>query len=95
MAVPRFLVCLVSLFALLCPVLAYPSFSKRAEGLSSKGFSVVVSQKQDHQRDFVRDWAAAHLKWGNGVPEQVSSTFQLLDSSKFFVGRSKREEGLV
>jgi hypothetical protein len=83
MAAPRFFsVCLFGLLVLFCPVLAYPSLSKRAESLSSKGFSVAVSQKQDHQRDFVRDWAAAHLKWGNGVPEQVSSTFQLLDSSK-------------
>lgn len=83
MAVPRFFsVCLVSLLVLFYPVLAYPTSSKRAEGLSSKGFSVAVSQKQDHQRDFVRDWAAAHLKWGNGVPEQVSSTFQLLDNSR-------------
>ena len=55
------------------------SYSTRSD--LSKGFSLAVSRKADSERDFVRDWAAAHQKWGRGVPEQVSSTFfSLLDS---------------
>lgn len=85
-------VCLAGLLSLLCPVLADPSSSKSLNGLSSEGFSLAVSQNPNRERDFVRDWAAAHQKWGNGVPEEVSSTFQLLDSGECLSLAKRKKE---
>jgi hypothetical protein len=60
---------------------AHYSYSKRSD--LSGGFSLAVSTKPDSERDFVRDWAAAHQKWGRGVPEEIASTFfTLLDSGQ-------------
>ncbi|KAK7413201.1 hypothetical protein QQX98_007925 [Neonectria punicea] len=44
-------------------------------------FSLPVSKGQGSKRDFVRDWAAARQKWGKGIPEDVLSTFSLLDDN--------------
>ena len=48
----------------------------------SRSFSLAVAEKAGHKRDFVRDWIAAHQKWGGGVPDDVVSTFSLGDSRK-------------
>lgn len=45
----------------------------------SKSFTLNVTEKPGYTRDYVRDWAAAHQKWGNGVPASVVSTFSLMD----------------
>ncbi|KAL6885106.1 aspartic peptidase domain-containing protein [Trichoderma longibrachiatum] len=44
------------------------------------GFSLAVTRKSDASRSFVRDWAAAHHKWGNGVPEEVAAKLSLTDT---------------
>lgn len=45
----------------------------------SKSFTLSVAEKPGYTRDYVRDWAAAHQKWGNGVPKSIASAFSLLD----------------
>lgn len=47
------------------------------------GFSLAVTRKSDASRSFVRDWAAAHHKWGNGVPEEVAAKLSLTDTREF------------
>ena len=47
----------------------------------SKTFSLTVTEKLGHSRNFVRDWAAAHQKWG--VPEKVSSMFSQADTGDY------------
>lgn len=47
---------------------------------TSKTFSLAVAEKPGHTRDFVHDWAAAHQKWGKGVPEGFYSMFSLANS---------------
>ena len=78
---PTLSACLASLFTtLLCPVLATASPPTILNGVKpAKGFSLDVSHKANHERDFVRDWAAAHQKWGAGIPVDVVSTFGLAD----------------
>ncbi|KAM4059200.1 eukaryotic aspartyl protease [Hirsutella rhossiliensis] len=39
-------------------------------------FALQVAKPND-KRDFINDWAAAHRKWGNGVPEETAQMFAL------------------
>ena len=45
-------------------------------GLGSGTFSLEVAKKDVYGRDFVKDWAAAHNKCGNGVPFNTFSLAQ-------------------
>jgi hypothetical protein len=49
---------------------------------SPAGFALAVNTKIHASRNFVRDWAAAHHKWGKGVSREVASSFALLDDGK-------------
>ncbi|ETS01481.1 acid protease [Trichoderma reesei RUT C-30] len=80
----RFFVLLVFVFlAPLCisPVNAVP-LSDALQSSSQHGFSLAVRPRSDaSRRDFVRDWAAAHRRWGHGgVPKEVATKFSLSDS---------------
>ena len=46
------------------------------------GFSVPVAQAHGSKRDFVRDWVAAHQKWGAGAPAGIASAFSLADDGR-------------
>jgi uncharacterized protein YceK len=50
-----------------------------ASGGSSNSFSLPVDEKPGYTRNYVRAWAAAHQKWGKGIPSSVISTFSLMD----------------
>ena len=83
----RFFVLLVFVFlAPLCisPVNAVP-LSDALQSSSQHGFSLAVRPRSDaSRRDFVRDWAAAHRRWGHGgVPKEVATKFSLSDSREF------------
>ncbi|KAH7143074.1 aspartic peptidase domain-containing protein [Fusarium sp. MPI-SDFR-AT-0072] len=44
-----------------------------------KGFSLEASKNSNSKPDFVREWVAAHQKWGKGVSPETLSAFSLLD----------------
>ncbi|KAF5642840.1 hypothetical protein F52700_3066 [Fusarium sp. NRRL 52700] len=44
-----------------------------------KGFSLEATKNSNSKPDFVREWAAAHQKWGKGVSPETLSAFSLLD----------------
>ncbi|PFH58589.1 hypothetical protein XA68_13467 [Ophiocordyceps unilateralis] len=50
---------------------------------SPRSFSVQVRQRENYRRDFLNDWAAAHRKWGTGVPDEA------LDAFSFAQGESR------
>ncbi|RDA87897.1 putative aspartyl protease [Ophiocordyceps camponoti-leonardi (nom. inval.)] len=72
----------VSFFSLL--VVAFASVSARTTPFdfrtrSARSFSVEVQERDNYRRDFVNDWAAAHRKWGSGVPNEALDAFSLAD----------------
>ena len=75
-AAMRGLLPLVAGLAALCTALAAPL--EAAGGV----FSLAVAEKQAGKRDFVRDWAAAHRKWGAGVPGGAFKTLILAQGGK-------------
>ncbi|KAG4277443.1 hypothetical protein FPRO04_07220 [Fusarium proliferatum] len=44
-----------------------------------KGFSLEATKNSNSKPDFVREWVAAHQKWGKGVSPETLSAFSLLD----------------
>lgn len=66
-------------------------------GKSKSSFSLPVAKTQSSKRDFVKEWAAARQKWGKGVPDDVVSTFGLLDDSKSLLagGEAMKAERLT
>lgn len=59
--------------------LVFLAVATAVSGGSSNSFSLPVDEKPGYTRDYVHDWAAAHQKWGKGVPSSVISTFSLMD----------------
>lgn len=51
-------------------------------GLGGSSFSLEAVRKESYQRDYLKDWAAAHSKWGSGVPEGSSKMFSLAQGGK-------------
>ncbi|KAF5587406.1 hypothetical protein FPCIR_7587 [Fusarium pseudocircinatum] len=43
-----------------------------------KGFSLEATKNSNSKPDFVREWVAAHQKWGKGVSPETLSAFSLL-----------------
>lgn len=60
---------------------AAPSLGQKKRD-SDKSFTLSVADKSDSTRDYARDWAAAHQKWGKGVPSSAVSAFSLIDDGK-------------
>lgn len=56
-------------------------------GSSDKAFSLVMDKTRptEPRRDFMRDWAAVHRKWGQGVPESISPMLSLDKDGWFFL----------
>ncbi|RGP72687.1 hypothetical protein FLONG3_6695 [Fusarium longipes] len=44
-----------------------------------KRFSLEATKKSNSKPDFVREWVAAHQKWGKPVSKETLATFSLLD----------------
>ncbi|EXM26609.1 Aspartic peptidase A1 family [Fusarium oxysporum f. sp. vasinfectum] len=44
-----------------------------------KGFSLEAAKNSNSKPDFVREWVAAHQKWGKAVSPETLSAFSLLD----------------
>lgn len=66
---------LLVLLAAFSPILANP-----LEGPVGS-FALQVAKPHD-KRDFINDWAAAHRKWGNGLPEDTAQMFALAKGGK-------------
>ncbi|KAH7146401.1 aspartic peptidase domain-containing protein [Dactylonectria macrodidyma] len=73
----RPLVVIFSLLVVLTAALVPPDLHAKP----SSGFSIPVSKTKGSKRDFVREWAAVRQKWGKGIPNDVMSTFSLLDDN--------------
>ncbi|KAH7237551.1 aspartic peptidase domain-containing protein [Fusarium redolens] len=65
-------------FAVLLAV-SIASASVTPEHQGRKGFSLEAAKKSNSKPDFVREWVAAHQKWGKGVSPETLSAFSLLD----------------
>ncbi|KAI5456415.1 aspartic peptidase domain-containing protein [Mariannaea sp. PMI_226] len=48
---------------------------------AASAFSLPVRKTQSSKPNFVREWAAARQKWGKSIPENVVSTFSLIDEN--------------
>ncbi|POR31726.1 Aspartic protease pep1 [Tolypocladium paradoxum] len=68
---------LAFLFAILAGLSAVVAAPVEPHGLGSSSFALEVVKKESYKRDYLKDWAAAHSKWGGGVPEGASKMFSL------------------
>lgn len=74
----RNLFLLGTLLASISPTPAAPN--RRQETKAS--FSLEATKASNGKPDFVREWVAAHQKWGKGVSPEVAKMFSLADDSK-------------
>ncbi|RDA91678.1 putative aspartyl protease [Ophiocordyceps camponoti-saundersi (nom. inval.)] len=63
-----------------CLIVVAASVSARATPFdfrtrSAGHFSVEVQERDDYERDFLKDWAAAHYRWGSGIPKEALGAF--------------------
>ncbi|KJZ80211.1 hypothetical protein HIM_00061 [Hirsutella minnesotensis 3608] len=65
---------LIAILAVALIALATPL---KPRGFAGNSFSLAVTKKQHHRRDFLNEWAAAHRKWGSGVPHEAAHMFSL------------------
>lgn len=70
------------LLALLAAVVAVRAGPSDLPPSGGRSFSLAVAKKPGHTRDFVRDWVAAHQRWGKGVSEEIYSMFSLTDGGE-------------
>ncbi|KAF4493879.1 aspartic ase precursor [Fusarium agapanthi] len=70
---------LTFLAVLLVVSIASASAAVTPQHKAYKGFSLEAAKKSNSKPDFVREWVAAHQKWGKGVSPETLSAFSLLD----------------
>ncbi|KAF4342001.1 aspartic ase precursor [Fusarium beomiforme] len=70
---------LILLSALLVAGLASAAATPQDKG--RKGFSLVATKSSNSKPDFVREWVAAHQKWGKGVSPETLAALSLLDDN--------------
>ena len=46
-------------------------------------FSLEAAKNSNSKPDFVREWVAAHQKWGKPVSRETLAAFSLLDDGKY------------
>ena len=49
----------------------------------TKRFSLEAAKKTNSKPDFVREWVAAHQKWGKPVSRETLAAFSLLDDGMY------------
>ncbi|KAF4447712.1 hypothetical protein F53441_8790 [Fusarium austroafricanum] len=69
--------CLILLAVLLVASLTSAIAMPQKKG--RKGFSLEATKNTNSRPDFVREWVAAHQKWGKAVSPEILSAFSLLD----------------
>ncbi|KAF5581178.1 hypothetical protein FPANT_9053 [Fusarium pseudoanthophilum] len=60
-------------------VVSIASAAATPQHKARKGFSLEAAKNSNSKPDFVREWVAAHQKWGKGVSPETLSAFSLLD----------------
>lgn len=51
--------------------------------LGTKRFSLEAAKNSNSKPDFVREWVAAHQKWGKPVSQETLAAFSLLDDGMY------------
>ncbi|KAF5616857.1 hypothetical protein F25303_13460 [Fusarium sp. NRRL 25303] len=70
---------LAFLAVLLVVSIASASAATTPQHKGRRGFSLEATKNSNSKPDFVREWVAAHQKWGKGVSPETLSAFKLLD----------------